>query len=375
MNKPATPIVRPNILILEGLWSDTRDAVNAAGGKATEVSPWNWVEVEEELLSGNFTGMILTGGSDVNPILYTDDAIHPQVYGVDALRDSVEWRALEIAEKQGIPVLGICRGSQIMTVFKDGTLVQHLGTHHRGGEHVVHAAAKGRTFRRAINAREMNVVSLHHQCVLDPGELLIAAYSHDGIPEAVESRDGKWLGCQFHPEIAAFDNSRAYSIFQWIVRASAAHAGGRAQSKPFRVASRERNAVQNWTGWDDQAWRDDVIEPGGRAYVTGTATEITTPQLALPAPKASPPRKPRRVGEASLPSMREATIRSGNELLICPLCGVIFDNERDRIDHAAYLHGYEVLPYMLDDYRVGAVIEPPEGDPAWEPHSEWDEDR
>jgi putative glutamine amidotransferase len=207
MSNSHLPIVRPEVFILEGLWSDTADAVRAAGGNPTEGSPWDINDTERELLSGNYHALILTGGSDINPRLYTDQPIHPTVYGVDYTRDEVEIRALEIALELGMPVLGICRGSQIMTAFRGGRLCQNIEGH-RGTEHRAYAAPNARTFRRAIGSREMRVVSLHHQCVVDPGPgMRIAALAHDGTPEAVESIDGRWLGCQFHPEINTFSNA------------------------------------------------------------------------------------------------------------------------------------------------------------------------
>ena len=227
------PLIEPRILVLEGLWPDTSDALRAAGANVTEGSPWFLEETRAALESGEFHGLVLTGGSDINPRLYTDEPINSNVYGVDNTRDDVEWTALEIALELGIPVLGICRGSQMMTAFRGGRLTQHIDGH-RSGEHMTYCEPNARTFRRAIAGRELNVVSLHHQCVLDAGPgMRIAARAFDGTPEAVESLDGKWLGCQFHPEVNAFDNSHSYAIFCWLVDQAAAFAGGRADHMPF----------------------------------------------------------------------------------------------------------------------------------------------
>src|SRR5690349_12461987 len=143
------PEVTPRILVLEGLWPDTSDALRAAGANVTEGTPWDLEGTRLALESGEFHGLVLTGGSDIDPRLYTDEARHPQVYGVDHTRDEVEWMALEIALEQGIPVLGICRGSQIMTAFRGGRLTQHIDGH-RGGEHMTFCEPNARTFRRAI---------------------------------------------------------------------------------------------------------------------------------------------------------------------------------------------------------------------------------
>jgi putative glutamine amidotransferase len=376
MSNSHLPIVRPEVFILEGLWSDTADAVRAAGGNPTEGSPWDINDTERELLSGNYHALILTGGSDINPRLYTDQPIHPTVYGVDYIRDEVEIRALEIALELGMPVLGICRGSQIMTAFRGGRLCQNIEGH-RGTEHRAYAAPDARTFRRAIGSREMRVVSLHHQCVVDPGPgMRIAALAHDGTPEAVESIDGRWLGCQFHPEINTFSNANSYHIFCWLVRGAAAFAGGRAMQSPFRLVRGRQSLYSRkfdyGTGWDDQAWGNSTSV----GHIDSDAVEITernvipfdrSRQKQITAGKAVPQKQPRKAGEPSLPSMR-VTAKTGarphdHELLICPLCAVIFDRLDDLDDHKWYIHGYERLPFSLDDY----VVEPPEGDDAWEP--------
>lgn len=379
------PVVTPHVLVLEGLWSDTGEALRAAGAKVTEGHPWD-ARYVEDLADGHFDALVLTGGSDIDPRLYTDDAKHPSVYGIDHTRDLNEWEALGHALEQGIPVLGICRGSQIMTAFRGGRLCQHIGEEHRGTDHIVYAAPEARCFRGAIQAREMDVVSLHHQCVVEAGPgMRIAAYAPDGTPEAVESIDGLWLGCQFHPELAAFKNLEAYNIFRWLVGKAAERAGGRAQSDPFRTVRRlGSQAYRDWSadkeeeafgsGWDTQAWRDDYEDDDfddrlDDAYL--------------------PPRNKRKAGEPSLPSMRTARdIRAGIAealddlsfedyaeevdgvyvgdidtagLLICPLCAMQFDHAGDRHDHARIIHGYTVMQDELD------YIEPPEGHEAWEP--------
>lgn len=397
------PEVTPRILVLEGLWPDTSDALRAAGANVTEGSPWNYVGTMEALKSGEFHGLVLTGGSDINPILYGDEHRHPQVYGIDPMRDEVEWDALELALSLGIPVLGICRGSQMMTAFRGGKLTQHIDGH-RGGEHMTYADPKARTFRRAIAGRELNVVSLHHQCVLDPGPgMRIAARAFDGTPEAVESVDGKWLGCQFHPEVNAFDNSHSYAIFCWLVDKAAEFAGGRTEHTPFRVVRYMRDAFAEpaafaddepgtgWGsdgyrgdssgsayGWDDQAWGDDLVFERGNA-VPYDEDEYDFPPRAS---KASPPRHPRSAGEPSLPSMR-ARSREDAEALICPFCAIEFDYSRDHHDHITQVHGYSIRVsdlYVEDDqckvrepreYVDATAVEilPDGSHPGWTPRS------
>lgn len=222
--------IRPKILVLEGLFSDTAEIVDDAGGDGYEVMPWDLADVDEKLAMAD--GIILTGGSDINPALYGEKP-HSEVYGIDNVRDTVEWYALDYALNSGIPVLGICRGSQIMCAYRGGSLEQHIQMH-RGGSHSVHAVNNAKTFKRAIAGRSMSVISLHHQCVRQPGKgMRIAAYAGDGTPEAIESHDGMWLGVQYHPEMAAYQNGQAFAIFQWLVRTAARNMGCRADVPTF----------------------------------------------------------------------------------------------------------------------------------------------
>lgn len=292
---------------------DAADAVRAAGGLATEASPWWLAEVEDELLSGAYQGLILTGGGDVNPARYGERP-HVEVYGVDNARDKIELAALEIALELDIPVLGICRGSQIMCVARGGKLTQHIGRDHVGAEHWVTAAPDARIWKRACGARDMSVISLHHQCVRKPGKgMRVAAYALDGTPESIESKDGRWLGVQYHPEINALDNGNSFAIFRWLVESAAEVLGGRAPARTFREAKRTR--------------------------VSGIPATV------------APARKSRQAGERAFATIDDMvtlieSFDSGG-LLVCPDCGLEFDNVEDRDDHVLYLH---------DDLPIDALL-------------------
>lgn len=337
-----TKTVRPNILVLEALWDDTSQAVRAAGGDAYEETPWTFDDSMEDMRAGFYHGMILTGGSDICPSLYEENSCGS--YGIDKYRDFMEYQAMTEALQLGIPVLGICRGSQIMNVFRGGSLIQNIEGH-RNAEHPVYAAAGSRTFKRAIGSREMGCISLHHQCVRTCGPgMRVAAYAADGTPEAVESTDGAWLGVQFHPELAAFENGNAFAIFQWLVAEAARYAGGRAPITRFKTARADYEAARN-----------------------ARIAEAKKHQKQLPAPKSSPPKSTRKAGEPSLPSMREATQviegsavfvserPSKEELQVCTKCGLLFDDDKDRFDHELYV------------CQVRGV-EPPADHPAWNVH-------
>lgn len=321
--------IEPRILVLEGLFSSLLDTIDAAGGHADEIGPWELDKVEEKLSSGDYHGMILTGGSDISPKLYNAKP-HKETCGVDMLRDTGEYFALTLATQLGIPVLGICRGSQIMAAFRGGKLKQHIEGH-RGGEHNVYALPEGKTFKRAINSRDMNVVSLHHQEVVKPGrDMLIAARAADGVVEAIESKDGKWLGCQFHPEMNALQNGNSFGIFQWLVAEAAKFTGGRVKAVRFRDVKRA-----------PATWRP------------------LTPKSIV--------KKSRAAGEPTMPGIAHATYQEGTAsatsalLYSCGDCGMLFDYQSDRDDHEAYLHRGEGL--ALARYPE---LEPPAGHLAYD---------
>jgi putative glutamine amidotransferase len=178
----------------------------------------------------NVHGLLLTGGGDVDPIQYGEEP-HKKVYGVSPARDTVELLAVEAAEQRGIPVMGICRGAQIMNVAFGGTLHQHIpdleGTHafHGGGhEHRVRTA-KGSRLHAAWKGREEYVVSIHHQAVADVAPGFVATgWGLDGTIEAIESVEGWMLGVQFHPELAT-ERAAQRRIFERFVTACAKAAG------------------------------------------------------------------------------------------------------------------------------------------------------
>lgn len=356
-----TTSFRPKILVLEGLYSDTADIVDGAGGDAFEVQAHDIASIERELESGQYHGMLLTGGSDVDPKLYGQKP-HPQVYGVDYTRDTAETYALWLAQKQGLAVLGICRGSQIMNAYRGGTLTQHIEGH-RATDHRVFAVPGCRTYTRAIGGRAMDVVSLHHQCVdkIAPG-FQMCAIAHDGTPEAIESLDGLWLGVQYHPEMAARENGQAFEHFKWLVRTAAMVAGKEKKItvrsfREFRKMPTRYTKYTSTTAYDDDyTWDND-----GR-YDQWRGTSCATPK---------PEGKHRKAGERVFKG-KDATDLIEEELALhlCPMCGMLFDFKTDRDDHVRYVENGE--PYPEPSVMEANIIErypelePPAGHEAWE---------
>jgi putative glutamine amidotransferase len=158
-------------------------------------------------------GLVLSGGEDVEPARYGEDPI-PQLGEVNPARDAMEWRALDVALALDMPVLGICRGMQVLNVYLGGTLYQDLPTQ-RGdminheqdgpwGHHQHHVqCTDGSHLQRILgDCMPLEINSFHHQAVkgLAPG-LRCTAQAEDGLIEGIESENHHWvLGVQWHPE-------------------------------------------------------------------------------------------------------------------------------------------------------------------------------
>jgi putative glutamine amidotransferase len=170
------------------------DALRSVGIEPVLVTP------EQPIDSLDGMGLVLTGGTDVDPGLYGAEA-QPLTDAPDQERDAMEQKLLREALEKDLPVLAICRGMQLFNVtHRGGTLVQHMEGHrvplHDAtiGEGTVLAAI----FR--IGIRPVN--SRHHQVVGRLGEgLIVSARAADGVIEALERRDRKFaVAVQWHPE-------------------------------------------------------------------------------------------------------------------------------------------------------------------------------
>lgn len=165
-------------------------------------------------------GLLLTGGEDIDPACYGGGPERP-LRTVDQARDAFELALFRAARQQGLPILGICRGMQLINVALGGTLWQDLPSD-RGGA-VDHDPATARDARvhlvrltpgsraaRALGSTQLSPNSFHHQGIRDlaPG-LVATAWAPDGLIEAVETaeEDGWLLGIQWHPEEMHADRS------------------------------------------------------------------------------------------------------------------------------------------------------------------------
>jgi putative glutamine amidotransferase len=212
-------------------------AVQRAGGLALVVPPDpGFGDVPEQLLS-EVDGLMLAGGADVDPSFYGAEP-HPATTGTVPARDASEIALTNAAIGRDMPVLGICRGMQLLNVARGGTLIQHLPESHGheghrpnpgsfdGSEHDVRLADGSLA---AIAAGEVVHVTKqhHHQAIDVVGEgFEITGWSVlDELPEAIELPDRRFvLGVQWHPEVDP--DSRVIGAF---VDAAAAARLGSAQ--------------------------------------------------------------------------------------------------------------------------------------------------
>jgi putative glutamine amidotransferase len=167
-------------------------------------------------------GLLLPGGWDVDPALYgevADKAVGP----IDRALDDTELMLFRQARANQIPVLGICRGQQVINVAMGGSLIQHLEDHDvrvHGRRHLAHSidVEPESELGRAAGETSIRVNSLHHQAVrsLAPG-LRQTAKGQDGTVEGLESDDGLIVAVQCHPEELTGDLPWAKSLFERFV--------------------------------------------------------------------------------------------------------------------------------------------------------------
>jgi putative glutamine amidotransferase len=185
-------------------------SIQAAGGIPVLLPPDRTSTEEPDELLDRIDALVLGGGSDIDAASHGAEA-HPETRGTNPERDRFELALASRAMARGIPLLGICRGMQILNVATGGSIDQHMperlgNDHHRPvpGKWARHdiRLAPGSLAARAAGAEQLTVKSHHHQGVDALGSLDASGWdSEDDTVEAVESPDGAFtLGVLWHPE-------------------------------------------------------------------------------------------------------------------------------------------------------------------------------
>ncbi|HEX2391541.1 MAG TPA: gamma-glutamyl-gamma-aminobutyrate hydrolase family protein [Solirubrobacterales bacterium] len=185
-------------------------AVQRAGGIGLVLPPDDAAARDPDLLLDRVDGLILAGGADLDPASYGAEA-HPETRGTWPERDRFELALARRALERDLPVLGICRGMQLLNVALGGTLDQHLPESTGSGAHRSVAGTfsehrvrlePGSLARAVAGSETFTVSSHHHQGVERVGEgLLVSGWAEDDLVEAIELPDHEFcLGVGWHPE-------------------------------------------------------------------------------------------------------------------------------------------------------------------------------
>ncbi|WP_285550397.1 gamma-glutamyl-gamma-aminobutyrate hydrolase family protein [Actinoplanes regularis] len=225
------PIIGITTYVMPASWGVWRDlptalvphdyaaAVTRAGGRAVLIPP----DDQDTDVLRVLDGLLISGGPDISPGLYGEEpgphtVIHPE-------RDEAELLLLQAALDRDLPILGVCRGMQLLVAAHGGTLHQHLPDVLGHERHRVAPAVYSRhdaVFTPGSRIAELMgadvaINCFHHQGVADPGKLVVTGRAEDGLPEAVEDPDRRFLlGVQWHPEVG-----RDRRIFGALVAAAA----------------------------------------------------------------------------------------------------------------------------------------------------------
>ncbi len=209
--------------------------------------PWMIPLVDEATLRGVFDaldGVFLPGGADIDPVSYGTDP-HPLCDRTDPERDRVELLLARWAMERGTPVLGVCRGMQLINVAAGGSLYQDLAEQLPGSIKHDYFPFKGAAYRRDFLAHSVDVSpntrlarlfgegklqvnSMHHQGVRELGTGLRAtARSPDGLIEGLETTGRNYVfAVQWHPEALTDHDTHSREMFEDFIAAAGGVAGG-----------------------------------------------------------------------------------------------------------------------------------------------------
>lgn len=207
------------------------EAIERAGGIAVALAPADHVDRVLQTLR-KLDAVLLPGGSDIDPCHFGEEVL-PENGWIEPGRDRLELAVARLALGEGIPVLGICRGAQVLNVGAGGDLYQDIHTQTTSRlQHSQQApdwypthrieVASGSRLAGILDVPHLRVNTFHHQAVRRVAANLVAvAHSDDGLVEAIEAPAHPFaLGVQWHPELMAARNPRQQKIFDAFVHAA-----------------------------------------------------------------------------------------------------------------------------------------------------------
>jgi putative glutamine amidotransferase len=202
--------------------SDYARAVTAAGGLPVHLPQ----HVDPREYAGRLDGLLLSGGADVDPVHY-GAAAEPATGPVEDDRDRAELGLVELAVAEDLPVLGICRGLQLLNVWAGGSLHQHVPAHARydlaPDDEFDAVVVEPASRLAAMYGRRLRVNSLHHQTVDRVADgWVVTARSTDGTVEALEWQGHDVIAVQWHPEL--LPGAATDPVFAWLVERARARA-------------------------------------------------------------------------------------------------------------------------------------------------------
>jgi putative glutamine amidotransferase len=204
-------------------------AVENAGGLPILIPMLTDLSELEKLLL-RLDGVLFSGGMDIQPGFYGEQP-HPVLRAVDPQLDTFEIALATWALQRDMPILGICRGMQLINVVLGGTLCQDISAYHPGSlqhcrcdlprRELTHQVTvdQGSLMKKILGTHRLAVNSLHHQAVKEPGEdIHICGRADDGVAELLEvSRHRFVMGIQCHPEDIYRDVPAFARLFQTFI--------------------------------------------------------------------------------------------------------------------------------------------------------------
>lgn len=230
-----TPIIGVTTFISsDGLRLPENYSIAIAGERGVPVV---LAKVEDETLIkrqiDSIDGLLLSGGDDIEPSFFGESP-HQKLGPIEPGRDLYEMKLIEYALQAGKPILGICRGAQILNVHQGGRMYQDIYAQHDKEtiKHVQDAAknylsheitiAENTKLHDIVGQSKIRTNSFHHQANKEvPEHFAVSARTEDGIIEAIESKEHEFvIGVQWHPEATYSVDESSQKIFRMFIKAA-----------------------------------------------------------------------------------------------------------------------------------------------------------